>query len=479
MVINGSRVDLCLVGIHEQLCNDLGKNGHMLSALNGNILSTISTSNRAGTDQNLPAATNCHDNIADLAIEFRDDESKDSEHDPVDICPICNKTSLLDTIECIECSLWIHYNCAGLSQSAVDALNTLDFVCSLCTDNMLYHVVSSDYNRSQILQMVTCPSLSDDDNYPEASPPIYELSDTEETTIVKEIYIPHAIRDQINSPKVNSILNSSNKGNGARPQTAPTSDQTSTENAQKKHIQRDLRVNLPQPKPSGSQTDRCHRPQQRKNHRKTQISTRLHKNNMRQNSEEVPTKHVKHQQNENMTNVQQAQNNEGSPLFNSPGDIPVDNFADRSLHDSRHQIFSRYFEDLAVPKDNGYDSEFLDLCNIQHNIFDELCKQNGNGPQFSSQNICDAIQQLHSGKATDELGPAAKHFKNSPTTHCEKNSILSDEYWPTWYKWAKSADILQDILELCYSSSVIWNGETPSQPEPTRYHDPLPHENIA
>ncbi|CAG2253849.1 unnamed protein product [Mytilus edulis] len=78
--------------------------------------------------------------------------------------------------------------------------------------------------------------------------------------------------------------------------------------------------------------------------------------------------------------------------------------------------FSRYFEDLAVPKDNGYDPEFLDLCNIRHNIFDELCKQNSDEPQFSSQNICDAIKQLHSGKATDELGLAAEHFKNSPTT---------------------------------------------------------------
>ncbi|CAC5392571.1 unnamed protein product [Mytilus coruscus] len=76
----------------------------------------------------------------------------------------------------------------------------------------------------------------------------------------------------------------------------------------------------------------------------------------------------------------------------------------------------KIFEDLAVRKDNEYDSKFLDLCNIRHNIFDELCKQNSNGPQFSSQNICDAIQQLHSGKATDELGLAAEHFKNSPTT---------------------------------------------------------------
>ncbi|CAC5400431.1 unnamed protein product [Mytilus coruscus] len=101
--------------------------------------------------------------------------------------------------------------------------------------------------------------------------------------------------------------------------------------------------------------------------------------------------------------------------------------------------FSRYFEDLAVPKDNGYDPEFLDLCNIRHNIFDELCKQSNNEPQFSFQNICDAIQQLHSGKATDELGLAAEHFKNSPTTvthfltNCF-NNIFNNHHIPDIFK---------------------------------------------
>ncbi|CAG2228760.1 unnamed protein product [Mytilus edulis] len=234
MVINGSRVDLYLAEIHDKLCDELAINGHMLSVLNGNIASTISTSNGVGADQNLPAATiNCRDNIADLAIEFRDDECKDSNHDPIDICPICNTTSLLDTIECTECSLWIHYHCAGLSQSSVDALNALPFICSLCTDNMLYHVDSSACDRSQTQQMVPCSSLLVNDNNVEASPPIYELSDTEET-IVKEIFIPHATHDQIKSPKVNSTLNSSSKGNENRPQTPPTSEQPSTESLQRK-----------------------------------------------------------------------------------------------------------------------------------------------------------------------------------------------------------------------------------------------------
>ncbi|CAC5391622.1 unnamed protein product [Mytilus coruscus] len=110
--------------------------------------------------------------------------------------------------------------------------------------------------------------------------------------------------------------------------------------------------------------------------------------------------------------------------------------------------FSRYFEDLAVPKDNGYDPEFLDLCNIRHNIFDELCKQSSNEPQFSFQNICDAVQQLHSGKATDELDLAAEHFKNSPTTvthfltNCF-NNIFNNHHIPDIFKSGMVTPVLK------------------------------------
>ena len=37
-------------------------------------------------------------------------------------------------------------------------------------------------------------------------------------------------------------------------------------------------------------------------------------------------------------------------------------------------IFTRFFEDLAIPKDKGYDSEFLELCNIRHNVIQQMCE---------------------------------------------------------------------------------------------------------
>ena len=81
--------------------------------------------------------------------------------------------------------------------------------------------------------------------------------------------------------------------------------------------------------------------------------------------------------------------------------------------------FARFFEDLAIPKDKGYDSEFLELCNIRHNVIQQMCEYEDapetNILEFCNQNIQDAIQMLNSGKAADELGLTAEQLKNSPS----------------------------------------------------------------
>ena len=144
MVVNGSRVDLYIADIHEQLRSELSAKGHMLTALNENITSSLSKVISNSTKQHLATThTTCDASISDLAIDCRNDEIQESENETTYFCPICNKISLDETIECSECSLWIHYECAGLSQSAVRALNSLDFICALCTDNMLYAEIAT------------------------------------------------------------------------------------------------------------------------------------------------------------------------------------------------------------------------------------------------------------------------------------------------------------------------------------------------
>ncbi|VDI09335.1 Hypothetical predicted protein [Mytilus galloprovincialis] len=189
----------------------------MLTSLNDNITSTISklTSSAPNPNYNLAAVnTNCHNNLDDLAISFRTYESKESNED-TDICPICNKISLLDTIECSECSLWIHNECAGLSQSAVNALNSLDFICAMCTDNMLYEVDTDCCNNSQNLHPERSSFVANDtppDTYvrpltPHSSQPEdvpnSAMDATDETTLVKGIYNQHDTSVLANNAKDN------------------------------------------------------------------------------------------------------------------------------------------------------------------------------------------------------------------------------------------------------------------------------------
>jgi hypothetical protein len=36
--------------------------------------------------------------------------------------------------------------------------------------------------------------------------------------------------------------------------------------------------------------------------------------------------------------------------------------------------FARFFDYLAIHKDKGYDYEFLELCNIRHNVVQQMCE---------------------------------------------------------------------------------------------------------
>ncbi|CAC5395136.1 unnamed protein product [Mytilus coruscus] len=260
MVVNGSRVDLYVADIHKLLCDELSKKGHMFTSLNDNITCTISklTSTVPNLNQNLAATNiNCQNNLDDLAISFRTEESIDLNEDTGDICPICNKISLLETVECSECFLWIHYECAGLSQSAVSALSSLDFVCALCTDNMLYEVHTIGCNNSQNLHPEMNSLVVNDtspDTYVRPPTPTTTLPEgvtnsvmdaSDETTLVKEIYNQHDTSVLANNAKNNHSQQSSNQSYGATPKRFPNSEPSLSDNIQKKPKRQNIRTMKP------------------------------------------------------------------------------------------------------------------------------------------------------------------------------------------------------------------------------------------
>jgi len=218
----------------------------MLTALNENITSSFSKVDSNTTKQHLATThTICDANISDLAIDYRNDETQESENETTYFCPICNKTSLDETIERSECSLWIHYECAGLSQSAVRALNSLDFICALCTDNMLYTENTTESVKApQALNVSTDIHLGvqnlaiQDGQQPclDASHKLEISDDDEDFTLLKQCHnandnksMPSSVRNNQIQPQVIS-----NKQHIRSPITPIVEQQVPSDNVQKK-----------------------------------------------------------------------------------------------------------------------------------------------------------------------------------------------------------------------------------------------------
>jgi hypothetical protein len=76
--------------------------------------------------------------------------------------------------------------------------------------------------------------------------------------------------------------------------------------------------------------------------------------------------------------------------------------------------FLKYFEDLSVPKDKGYDSEYLELCNIRHDLISKLYAEDTKSLEpFQEEDIYKAIAQLNTGKAANEYGIVSEQLKVS------------------------------------------------------------------
>ena len=78
--------------------------------------------------------------------------------------------------------------------------------------------------------------------------------------------------------------------------------------------------------------------------------------------------------------------------------------------DLQRKALVKYYEDLATPKDKGYDSAYLELCTVRHKIIEQLCKENSQNPEpISTKEVRNAIGSLNSKKSANEFGLAAEH----------------------------------------------------------------------
>ncbi|XP_053376405.1 uncharacterized protein LOC128547494 [Mercenaria mercenaria] len=108
--------------------------------------------------------------------------------------------------------------------------------------------------------------------------------------------------------------------------------------------------------------------------------------------------------------------------------------------DQQRQCFAQCFEDLAVPKDQNYDNVFLELCNVRVGETENRYPcDTKTDVQVTESEVGIAIDQLNNGKALDEYGLSAEHFKASkpvivPVITDLFNQILAEKKVPATFK---------------------------------------------
>lgn len=116
--------------------------------------------------------------------------------------------------------------------------------------------------------------------------------------------------------------------------------------------------------------------------------------------------------------------------------------------DNQRKCFAKYYEDLAVPKDNDYDNVFLKLCNARVNQIQSELSDNCSQQLFSETEIAKAIDKLHNGKSQDEYGIAAEHFKAGkqqiiPIVTKIFNQVLESRSIPSAFKTGLITPVLK------------------------------------
>ena len=92
-----------------------------------------------------------------------------------------------------------------------------------------------------------------------------------------------------------------------------------------------------------------------------------------------------------------------------------------SSPEQQRKSFAQYYEDLSVPKNENYDSAFLELCTVRHELITQYCVENPMTLHpITKSEVKEAISRLNTKKASDEFGLTAEHLKHVG------NSLIED-----------------------------------------------------
>ena len=117
--------------------------------------------------------------------------------------------------------------------------------------------------------------------------------------------------------------------------------------------------------------------------------------------------------------------------------------------DKQRKVFANYYEDLSVPKDNGYDSAYLELCNTRHKMIKQICEESSEIlDPVTPKEVEEGISKLNSKKSPDEFGLTAEHLKCSGPVFVDNlaklfNQIFIEKSVPEQFK----SGILTPVLK--------------------------------
>ena len=127
--------------------------------------------------------------------------------------------------------------------------------------------------------------------------------------------------------------------------------------------------------------------------------------------------------------------------------------------DKQRTVFAQYYEDLACPKDDSYDSSYLELCTVRHELIKQICEASNNQLEpITPDEVYKAMSQLNSKKAADEQGLTAEHLKYSGKVLIEEitdifNSIIAEGKVPQMFK----SGILTPVLKKSKDPTLLDN----------------------
>ena len=89
--------------------------------------------------------------------------------------------------------------------------------------------------------------------------------------------------------------------------------------------------------------------------------------------------------------------------------------------EQQRKSFAQYYEELSVPKNENYDSAFLDLCTVRHELNTQYCDENTMTlDPITKSEVKEAISRLYTKKAPGEFGLTAEHLQHAG------NSLIED-----------------------------------------------------